>query len=35
VLGQLVTGLSKVGQAFPTMADNYDRADASSAVSKG
>lgn len=33
-LSQMVTGLSKVGQAFPTMADNYDHADTSSQVSK-
>jgi hypothetical protein len=35
VLGQMVTGLGKVGQAFPTMADNYERADSSSQVHKG
>ena len=34
-LHQMVTGLGKVGQAFPAMADNYEHADASSRVSKG
>jgi uncharacterized protein YukE len=34
-LRQMVTGLGKVGQAFPAMADNYDHADASSRASKG
>jgi uncharacterized protein YukE len=33
-LSQMVMGLTKVSQAFPTMADNYDQADTSSHVSK-
>lgn len=34
-LQQMVTGLGRVGQAFPVMADNYDHADASSQVRRG
>ncbi len=33
-LSQMVTGLTKVGQAFSTMADNYDQSDTSSQVRK-
>jgi len=35
VIDQMVSGLSKVGAAFPTMADNYERADSASRVGKG
>jgi len=31
----MVSGLSKVGAAFPTMVDDYERADSASRVGKG
>jgi uncharacterized protein YukE len=35
VIREMVDGLSRIGSAFPTMADNYEGADHASQVRKG